>query len=280
MSAYRLFEPVLDLPLYPADPPLLRPEDAALREHVKPDEDFCRRVTDVSLPTLSFFPATGMAPRPCVLVCPGGGYGILAYNHEGTDVVHWLLANGFSAALLKYRCPDRRDQALADARRAMRLLRSRAGEWNLDATRIGILGFSAGAHLAVRTCCARDPEAPCGDEIDREPSRPDFAVVVYPAYIAKEGWGKDPGKGIDPDLEITAERVPPTFLVQSQDDFFWESSFAYAIAMRNAGVPFEMHVLPDGGHGWGIPRTGRSPDDWTDLAMRWLRRTAGPTTAR
>ena len=127
----RLFDPIPDIPLWPAEPPLARPEDASLREHALDDTDAVLRLTDVSRPTLSLYPATGLGPRPCVLVVPGGGYSILAWNHEGTDVVHWLLANNVSAALLKYRVPDRADAALADAFGSRDLPAARAALRNL-----------------------------------------------------------------------------------------------------------------------------------------------------
>lgn len=264
MKNTRVFDPILDAPLFPAEPPLRRPEDAERTERVQGDNDYCRRYTDVTTPTYCFYPATGTKPHPLVVVCPGGGYSILAYNHEGTDVAHWLLQNGISVLLLKYRCPDRRDQALADARRAVRIARAHADEWNLDETKIGILGFSAGAHLSVRTCASTEPEAPAVDEIDKLSCRPDFAFIIYPAYLYRDGYALDP--------DIDPAKAPPTFLIQSQDDIYWQNAFAYGIALRNAGVPFEMHIYPDGGHGWGIPRGGRSSDGWTETAMTWFRR--------
>ena len=264
MRNTRVFDPIFDAPLYPGEPPLRRPEDLKFKERVLPDKAFCRRITEVSTPTYTFYPATGTEPHPLVVVCPGGGYSILAYNHEGVDVAAWLVQNGVSVLLLKYRCPDRRDQALADARRAVRLARSKAEEWNLDPEKIGILGFSAGAHLSVRVCASIEPDAPAVDEIDKFDSHPDFAFVIYPAYLYREGFALD--EQIDP------KKAPPTFLIQSQDDPYWESSFAYAIALRHAGVPFEMHIYPDGGHGWGVPRRGRSHDGWTETAMEWFRR--------
>lgn len=259
-----LYLPHEELPLFSGEPPLKRPEDAGRVERFTDDGDFCYRLTDIATPAYTFYPATGMAPHPLVVVCPGGGYSILAYNHEGLDVAHWLLTLGVSVLLLKYRCPDRRDQALADARRAVRVARANAAAWNVDPNKIGIMGFSAGAHLSVRTCCAKDADYPHTDAIDEVSPHPDFAIIVYPAYIVREGWTSDP------DLDITAEKVPPTFLIQSQDDPYWESSVAYAIALRKAGVKFELHLLPDGGHGWGMNRDGRSYDGWGDLAARWM----------
>ena len=263
----RLFDPIPDIPLWPAEPALARPEDAALREHAQDDADAVLRLTDVSRPTISLYPATGLGPRPCVLVIPGGGYGILAWNHEGTDVVHWLLANNISAALLKYRVPDRRDQALADARRAMRLLRANAAAWNLDPARLGALGFSAGGHLALRTSCATDPDYPHADAADELSERPDFLVLVYPAYIDA------PGGGTAPDLALDRP-LGPVFVCHSCDDFYADSPLALALALRKAHASFEYHAFPSGGHGWGMVREAGKPYAvWPELAADWLRRT-------
>lgn len=263
----RLFDPIGPMPLWPGEPPLRSADDAAMHhaECVQDDSDFCQRVANVSVPTLQVFPATGLGARPCVLVIPGGGYGILAWNHEGTDVVHWLLANGISAALLKYRVPGRRDQALADARRAMRLLRANAAGWNVDPARVGAIGFSAGAHVALRACCSTEPDVPPADDADAFSSRPDFCLPIYPAYVDRPGFGHDP------DLDFAA--FPgPAFLAVSRDDPYFESGLCCSIAMWKANVPFELHVFPDGGHGWGMSRNGRAHAAWPELAAAWLRR--------
>ena len=262
------FDPYPTLPLWDGEPPLRRPEDAALSEDYEGGESrLIKHLTNVSTPTLSFFPATAQHPTPCVLVCPGGGYRFLAWNHEGTDVVHGLLASGISAAILKYRCPDRRDQALCDARRAIRMLRARAGEWNILPGKIGILGFSAGGSLAIRTCCSTEPDYPHRDRADELSCRPDFAVPIYPAYIKADGPDWNPVPDLDP------AKAPPTFMAQSQDDPYWESAYAWAIALRKAGVPFEHHVWPEGGHGWGMRKDFGNPSAaWFDLAVAWIRR--------
>ena len=246
--------------------PFAIPEDATRVERFLPSDDGIERLTDVATPTLTFYPASGRGPHPAVLICPGGGYNILAWNHEGKDVAGWLNANGISAFLLKYRCPGRRQAALADAVRAMRLIRSQAGAFNLLADKIGILGFSAGAHLSVRVCTL--PEAavyPPQDETDRTAARPDFAFIIYPAYLNRDGWKTDP------DLCLSS-KTPPTFLVQSQDDTLVDSSLAYYIALKAAGVPTELHLFSSGGHGYGLMRTGRPTDAWATLAIDWFGR--------
>lgn len=258
-----------DRPLWEAAKPFSKPEDATLKEHFLDETDGIERLTDVTEPTLTFFPATTLdnSPRPAVLVCPGGGYGILAWNHEGIDIAMWLASLGFSAFLLKYRCPDRRDAALADAARAMRVIRANADAWGVIADKIGIIGFSAGAHLSARLSClpaAKDPY-PATDAADALPCRPNFQMIIYPAYIDRENWG------FDPDFEI-CEKTPPAFIAQAEDDYFMKSSIAYYIALAEKKVPTELHVFPRGGHGYGLVRNGQPTENWTAAAAGWLDR--------
>lgn len=270
-----IYDPITDIPLWPGEPPLRSAADIAMKypEQTLENDPAVAKIVNVSEPTLSFYPASARGARPCVLVIPGGGYNILAWTHEGLDVVHWLLSFGFCAALLKYRVPERRDQALADARRAMRTIRARAAEWNVDPGRVGAIGFSAGGHIVARLCCARDPELPAADAVDRESAKPDFALPIYPAYVDA------PGGGTDPDLRIEKD-FPPSFIAVSRDDPFAASAFALALALRAADVPFEMHVFESGGHGWGVPCAGAVQGRWTGLARDWLLRGAGRAAAQ
>lgn len=263
------FDSVPFLPLHPGLPPLWREEDAGVSASWENEGGPVVRRRNVTRPTISFFPGTGAGPRPCVVVCPGGGYNYLAWNHEGLDAAHWLNSLGLSAAVLEYRCPGRRDAALADARRAMRLVRANAAEWNVDPAKVGIMGFSAGGHLAVRVCCSAEPDVPAADAVDALCARPDFALPIYPAYVDA------PGGGIDPALEIDAS-MPPVFVAVSCDDPYAPSAFAFASALRAAGARFEMHVFESGGHGWGVPTFGTVHGRWLSLASEWLlRRVSG-----
>ncbi len=258
--------PFIDLPLWPeGKAPYSVPGDARNQEHFLEVTDAVDRLTDVSIPTLTFSPATGSGPRPAVLICPGGGYHILAWNHEGTAIASWLNANGISTFLLKYRCPDRRTAAKADAVRAMRLIRAKAKELNLIEDKIGIMGFSAGAHLAARVCnLGVDNVYDSVDPVDIANPRPDFSLLIYPAYINRDGFETDA------ELEISA-KTPPVFMIQAEDDTaLVDSSLAYFIALKKFAVPAELHLFSRGGHGYGMLRKGNPTDAWLSLALRWF----------
>lgn len=259
-------EPFADVPIWPEEgAPFALPSDTGSLGRLQDETDAVDRITDVETPSLTFLPAAGKRPRPAVLICPGGGYSILAWNHEGTAVAAWLNANGISAFLLKYRCPDRRLGAKADAVRAMRVIRAGAEELGILPDRIGILGFSAGAHLAATVCnLGSQPAYVPVDEADLVSPRPDFSLLIYPAYLFRDGYA------LDPELTVSAT-TPPVFLVQAEDDGdHVTSSLAYFIAMRQAKVPAELHLLSRGGHGYGMFRCGKPTDVWPALAMRWF----------
>lgn len=244
----------------------LRTSDAP--EKVNPSKDDIVRLTDVNEPSLTVYLAkdTGR-PSPAVMICPGGGYGILAWNHEGTEVAEWLNGQGISAFVLKYRVPKNRDAAFCDAQRGMGLIRSKAQAFNIDPKKLGIMGFSAGAHLSVRASTNFEKRFyEQVDEADALSSRPDFALVIYPAYLFVDGYK------VSPDLPVTSQ-TPPTFLLQAEDDGpYVDSSLAYFIALKAAKVPAEMHLFPDGGHGYGLRKKGKSTDVWPSLAAAWLKR--------
>ena len=258
-------------PVWPAAKPFTSGDDARLHEHLEPARgDNVDRYTDVTEPTLSFFPAAGPGPHPAMLVCPGGGYRILAWNKEGLDIAGLLNISGFSAFVLKYRCPDRKPAARADAARAMRLIRAHADDFGINPDQLGCIGFSAGAHLCATLSAPAEPAAyEAADEIDRMSYRPDFTILVYPAYLA------DDDLKIAPEFKIDAA-TPPCLLIQSEDDFAKvECSVGWFMALKRAGVPAEMHIYPDGGHGYGLTRTGNAVSNWGTLAADWLRRQTG-----
>ena len=254
------------VPVWPEGAVPLKTSDAP--EKVNPSKDDIVRLTDVNVPSLTVFLAkdTGK-PTPAVMICPGGGYGILAWNHEGTEIAAWLNGQGISAFILKYRVPKNRDAAFCDAQRAMGLIRSRAKTFNIDPTHLGIMGFSAGAHLSVRVSTNFEKRFYSAVDVADELScRPDFALIIYPAYLFA------PGYTMAPELPVTPQ-TPPTFLLQAEDDTpYVDSSLAYFIALKAVKVPVELHLFPDGGHGYGLRKKGKSTDVWPSLATEWLGR--------
>lgn len=232
-----------------------------------------KRLTDVSDPTIAIHrPAAELDCGTAVLVCPGGGYHILATDLEGDEVAEWLNTLGVTAFVLKYRVPRREGQSvhlapLQDAQRAMSLIRSRAKEWGIDADRIGVLGFSAGGHLSAAACTNFDKRAYATiDDIDRTSCRPDFAVLVYPAYLAVEGT-----LNLAPEITVSSN-TPRTFLAHAADDpVSCESSLAYFTALLRAKVPVEMHLYASGGHGFGLRPSEDPCSSWPERCTEWMR---------
>ena len=232
------------------------------------------RLANVSNPIITVFPAskdrrTGAA----VVVCPGGGYHILAWDLEGTEICQWLNACGVTGILLKYRVPAYTNQEpylapLQDAQRALSLARQNAHDWNIKPDRIGILGFSAGGHLSAVASCRFDSRAYSPvDGADQFSCRPDFAVIIYPGYLAD----RKHDNALAPELTVTSN-TPPTFLVQTEDDPVGvENSLVYYTALKNAHVPAEMHLFPVGGHGYGMRSSTNDVHAWPRLAETWMR---------
>jgi len=210
-------------------------------------------------------PKGATEPTPAVVVCPGGGYSILAYDLEGTEVVEWLNGLGIAGVLLKYRVPGKRDGAFQDAQRAMGIVRHRAKEWGIDPKKVGILGFSAGGHLAARVCTNYEKRAykPV-DAADEASCRPDFAIPIYPAYMEKDG-GLDTAA-----LPVTAE-TPTTFIAIACNDRFTVGALHYFLALRQAKVRAELHVFQFGGHGCGLRESGDALTTWPVHCAAWLR---------
>ncbi len=238
-------------------------------ECVQPEKgDNILRLTNVSDPTISLFrPAKPAVGGPAVLVCPGGGYGILAMTHEGEEVAQWLNSIGVTAFVLKYRVPNMRDLAFQDAQRAVRVIRHRAGEWGVDTARLGIIGFSAGAHLAARLCTNFETSAHVPiDAADQMSCRPDFAMLMYPAYLV------DQENRLQPEITVTAT-TPRTILIQTQDDSIRvENSLFYYHHLKKAGVPSELHVYPAGGHGYGLRPSTHEVCKWPNVCAAWMRK--------
>jgi acetyl esterase/lipase len=241
-------------------------------------------VSNVTRPTLTVYSPRGRNTGAAVVVFPGGGYQILAIDLEGTEVCDWLTSQGITCVLLKYRVPHsgpsyQRDcncrinpkpqPALQDAQRALGLVRQHSTEWHIDPHKVGVLGFSAGGHLvaAVSNQYQRREYAPV-DAADRESSRPDFAVAIYPGHLWIEGR---PPLAFNSDLHVT-RNTPPTFLLQAQTDSIdnVNQSLAYYVALKEAGVPTELHLYANGGHAFGLRRTKDPITEWPRLVERWL----------
>jgi acetyl esterase/lipase len=238
------------------------------------------RIGFVSKPTIAFYPApAGKNTGAAVVVFPGGGYTILAYDLEGTEVCEWLNGIGVNCALVKYRVPNagpfpKYTQDLADAQRAVRVVRQHATEWQLDPHRVGVLGFSAGGHLvAVLGAHAAEAVYPAIDNADKLSARPDFTLLIYPGNLHQE----DDPLAVSPEVKPVA-LTPPSFLIQAEDDTVkLENALAYYEALKQAKVPGEMHLFANGGHGYGLRPTKLPVTHWPELAATWLG-TLGITT--
>jgi acetyl esterase/lipase len=231
------------------------------------------RLGYVSVPTiLVYHPPADKNTGTAVLVCPGGGYNILAMDLEGTEVCEWLNTIGVTGVLLKYRVPKREGQApylapLQDAERAMGIARLHAREWGVDPMRVGALGFSAGGHLCAVLSASKGRAYAHVDEADDFSCHPDFQVLIYPGGLLKEGGSYR----LAPEVTVTS-MTPPTFLAMAEDDpGHVENILAYAIALKSEGVPMEMHLYPTGRQGYGLRPTRDYVTSWPQRAADWMR---------
>jgi acetyl esterase/lipase len=230
------------------------------------------RLGNVSTPTITVYSPKGKNTGVAIVVFPGGAYRILAIDLEGTEVCDWLNSAGITCVLLKYRVPDsgpypKSSAALQDAQRAVGIVRSHAAQWHIDPHRIGVLGFSAGAHLAATLSTHFDQRLydPV-DAADQVSCRPDFAVIVYPGYLSIAEQNMAP----NPDIHVT-DKTPPSFIVQAEDDpVHVENATVYFQALKDAKVPAELHIYAEGGHGYGLRRTALPVTNWPKLVETWL----------
>lgn len=262
----------------------------------------------VSQPTMTVYSPKEKNTGAAVVVFPGGGYQVLAIDLEGSEVCDWLTSKGITCVLLKYRVPGEpkyqvsgkaiypksgpypeSPEALEDAQRTMGLLRLHAAEWHINPHKIGVLGFSAGGHLVAAISTHFEKRLyPAVDAADKESCRPDFAVAVYPGHLslASAEWDATQGPEkfvvhhsatanqeleLNPEIPVTSQ-TPPTFLLQNEDDHVdsVNDSLAYYIALKNAGVPVEMHLYAQGGHAFGLRRTRFPTTAWPQLVETWL----------
>jgi acetyl esterase/lipase len=272
------------LPLWPNGAPNEPEPLGEEADATKPDDNLVAgepliRLANVSNPTITVYHAhEDQATGAAVVVCPGGGYHILALDLEGTEVAEWLNSLGITAVVLKYRVPvregiPRHQRPLQDAQRAMKLVRSRAAEWNVDPNRIGVLGFSAGGHLAATLSNTVERTYDRIDSADTLSSRPNFTVLIYPAYLTASTEGTE----LASEISVT-EDTPPAFLVHAQDDHISvENSLFYYLALKQAKVHAEMHLYATGGHGYGLRKVESPVRTWPERAARWLKQWGQPT---
>lgn len=280
------------LPLWEGTPPLQKNTD--LKEDVR--QEGIIRIANVQIPTIEvYLPAKQIATGRAVVIFPGGGYGILAYDWEGMDFAKWLNSQGIAGIVVKYRLPvstsltDPKEVPLMDAQRAMRLVRENAAAWSIDPSKVGVMGFSAGGHLAstVSTQYKHEVNRP-KDAIDALSARPDFSILVYPVISFRDaavhsGSRKNligdnaPTELIDRfsgELNVNAE-TPPTFLVHAQDDTGVpiENSLLYYRALHKHGVPAALHIYPSGSHGFAFGLGKGSVETWRDVLLSWINET-------
>jgi acetyl esterase/lipase len=240
------------------------------------------RIGKVQVPQLEvYLPNKKSASGQAVIICPGGGYAILAYDWEGTDIAKFLNAKGIAAFVLKYRLPDplsstAPDQVpLMDAKQAMRIVRARATEWNINPNKIGIMGFSAGGHLASTFSTHFDDD-----------SKPNFSILIYPVISMDKSIthmgsrnnliGNNPTSAMiklySNELQVTSN-TPPSFLIHATDDDVVpvENSLLYYQALKVNKVPTEMHIYPAGGHGFGLANGNKSLESWPSLMIEWIK---------
>ena len=277
------------IPLWEGTPPLQKEMDlkeTSVREGIL-------RIANVQNPTIEvYLPTKQIATGKAVVIFPGGGYGILAYDWEGTDFAKWLNAQGIAGIVVKYRLPksesltDPKEVPLLDAQRAMRLARHHAAEWSIDPAKIGVMGFSAGGHLAstISTQYNNEVDRP-KDAIDALSARPDFSILVYPVISFRDASAHSGSRSaligenasqelmdrFSGELNVNTE-TPPTFLVHAQDDkgVPIENSLLYYQALHKNGVKASLHIYPTGSHGFGFGLGKGSLDGWRDVLLGWM----------
>jgi len=273
------------IPLYESIPnskPTLNKEKSVITDGIL-------RISKVSIPSLTMYtPAVRNDKRCAVIICPGGGYGILAASHEGSDVARVFNEWGITAFVLKYRLPDdsimidKNIGPLQDAQRAIQLVRENAAKWNIDPRKIGIMGFSAGGHLAATA--STHFTVPVIDNANNVSLRPDFSILAYPVISLTDSLahmgsrnnliGKDPSpekiKEYSNDMQVTSQ-TPPAFLVHASDDKGVKpgNSIRYYEALLRNNIPAELHLYQKGGHGFGL-NNKTTPDKWMERLKNWM----------
>lgn len=282
----------MQTPIWPGAVPNAIPNPKP--ESVGPPEgqEWWPRANDVSRPTMTVYEAKGHNTGVAMVVFPGGGYRFLAMDLEGTEICDWLTSRGITCVLLKYRVPgsgpwwDENNKrrvypkvqtALQDAQRTLGLVRQNAAQWHVDPSKIGVIGFSAGGHLAAAVSTHfRERSYSVVDAADLLSCRPDFAIVVYPGHLwlhedEEQATRDETHLKLRPDILVRAD-TPPTFLLQAEDDYVdgVEQSLAFYVALQKARVPTEMHLYAQGGHAFGLRPSKLPIGQWPKLVEIWL----------
>ncbi|WP_372755648.1 sialate O-acetylesterase [Labilibaculum sp.] len=224
------------------------------------------RLSEVTNPALLVYrPEKANDSGLGIIICPGGAYNILAIDKEGYEIAEWLNSLGYTAFVLQYRVPKKQEGALKDIQRAVRLVRSKAYDYHLYPERIGVMGFSAGASLCARaaTRFSYDSYAK-SDSIDEFSCRPNFSMLIYPAYL-----DKGENRSLTPELTLS-ESTPPFFIFSTADDSYGNSALVMTTALRDNKIPVELHLINEGGHGYGLRKGNIAAKTWPDLAEKWL----------
>lgn len=292
LFSFMAFSQQHSLPLWTGNPPLQQPSD--LKEEAT--QQGILRIANVQTPTIEvYLPTKQIATGEAVVIFPGGGYGILAYDWEGTDFAKWLNAQGIAGIVVKYRLPisksltDPKEVPLMDAQRAIRLVRQHSEAWNINPSKVGVMGFSAGGHLASTLSTQYLHEINrTKDSIDTLSARPDFSVLVYPVISFRDAAvhagsrknliGENPSQELmdrfSGELNVT-DQTPPTFLVHAQDDkgVPIENSLLYYQALHKNGVKASLHIYPTGGHGFGFGLGKGAVEGWREVLLKWMKET-------
>ncbi|MDP1797455.1 MAG: alpha/beta hydrolase [Planctomycetaceae bacterium] len=269
----------LTLNIWPGQPPGETKELPPEADQTKPEDKFIagRRIIklgNVSTPQLAVYrPSPEKDTGAAVVICPGGGHHILAYDLEGTEVATWLSEIGITGIVLKYRVPFRDPEkrsraAVQDGQRAMSLVRSKAAEWKLDPQRLGMLGFSAGGQVAGMVSILNDQrQYESVDDVDQISCRPDFAVLIYPGGFDEKGQPR-----LKDEVKISKD-APPMFFVHAFDDNVTVlNSLLFAAELKKVGVSAEVHVFATGGHGYGLRHVDGQPvTDWPKSCTTWMK---------
>ncbi len=223
-------------------------------------------LTNITNPNFTVFkPEPSKSNGVGIIIAPGGGYYVLAIDKEGYEVAEWLTSLGYTTFVLQYRVPKKEKGALQDIQRAIRMVRSKASDFNIDPNSIGILGFSAGGSLSARLSTLNNENTyDTIDTIDKMNSSPDFSILLYPAYL-----DLGPSQSLTSEIKIN-NNTPPTFIFATADDKHANSALVMTTALRNSNVPVELHLLPKGGHGYGLRKGNVAAETWPKLLKTWL----------